>query len=163
MKTTLNFGGFYESIHSELIESTVEQVIEDDNVTEDMIKWADLNLEYSKKYVDFLNERFELNLKFLELNSPKYYNYSTDVIIVEISTDDFKKVSDIVDKEKLKEVVKEITTGRSGYIPFYTFDEVFQDNEMLCQCMFDVLIDEISTEDLVENYGANIAYNVNFY
>jgi len=163
MKTALNFGGFYESVHEDLIENTVEDVMEEENVTEEMIKWDALYLEYSKKYVDFLNERFELNLKFLELESPRFYNYSTDVIIVDISEDDFKKVSEIVNKDKLKEVVKEITTSRSGYIPFYTADEVYKDDEMLCRCMFDVLIDEISTEDLVENYGANIAYNVNFY
>ena len=81
IKTNINFGGFYNSIHSDIIDIYIEDM---------KYNWEDVNYKatyknYSESYIKVLNNILDTNLIFKALNSPKFYNYSTDVINVELS------------------------------------------------------------------------------
>jgi hypothetical protein len=94
------FGGFYESIHSQLIDNTVEMFCSDDSgdLLEDF-EWDKVNYKklyevYVKTYTEsilpdaiFKTTAKEVKLTYLELNSPRYYNYSTDELLVKIDKD----------------------------------------------------------------------------
>ena len=88
IKTTVNFGGFYNSIHSDIISTCVADM---------EYNWEELNYEatyneYSKRYIKVLNNILDTNIIFKALNSPKYYNYTTDYIVTDISKKDILKL-----------------------------------------------------------------------
>ena len=93
--------------------------------------YDELQVEICKTYIPHYFEAiedeidFELNASFESLTSPKYYNFETDRLFVEI--DDIK-ITMLMNwifnnkLEKLKEVVKDRFTRRDGYIPNYSND-----------------------------------------
>ena len=105
-----------------------QQEIEEDFCTQNYDK---LQVEICKTYIPYYFEAiedeidFELNASFESLTSPKYYNFETDRLFVEI--DDIK-ITMLMNwifnnkLEKLKEVVKDRFTRRDGYIPHYSND-----------------------------------------
>lgn len=167
MKTTiLNFGGFYCSIHSELAESMVKMY--EDNDGENVIEfenYSKLYAEYSKRFVSFLNELMGCKLKFISLESPRYYNYSTDNIVCNYAKKDFaaiKKYAKENDLQKdIENHIKDITTLKDGYWPFYEYSEVFlhENEDILIQCYLDVII-ENSTENWINYYDIENVYEI---
>lgn len=154
MKTILNFGGFYESWHSARIDQAIERCAQDDSgdvIDEDYEKLQydnkELELCYSRAYVDCVNELLKTKLKFFQLISPREYNFSTDRIEVEYDANDEMLIRQFVTdndlEDQVRAVIKHMTTSRSGYSPYYTFDEVALDGELFLQCVFDVLIKEV--------------------
>ena len=142
----LNFGGFYGSIHEDQIESIIECLHDDDNDENqsflDEIDYEKTWINYSWAYVDkieeFLKENnLKIDIDFIKLESPRYYNYSTDIIVVKILDPDHqKKLIDHVKKnynKELIELIEDSTTRRGGYIPFYSEDEVLlnKDNKLI--------------------------------
>ena len=116
--------------------------------------WEEVNYEatyneYSKRYIKVLNNILDTNIIFKALNSPKYYNYSTDFINVEISKKDILKLFKYVKEEDLKEevfnTIKEASTPRDGYAPFYKYRAFFKkDNlDILVECLIDVIIENL--------------------
>lgn len=90
-------------------------------------------------YVHFIARELEIpSLKFLALSMPKEYNFCTDTLICSISKEDAWKLYTNRDKKLYDILVKEGTTSRSGFIPFYNERDFY----------FDTL------EDLPENYAA---------
>jgi hypothetical protein len=94
------FGGFYESIHSETIDNTVEIFCSDDNgdLPEDFewnkVNWRHLCEVYAKAYTESIlpdailkTTAEKVKLTYLKLKSPTYYNYSTDELLVKIDKD----------------------------------------------------------------------------
>src|ERR1035437_4188195 len=99
MLTTIPFDGFYESIHSSLLDDEVEQLTQNDNgyqyerilpngETEipgaDLwahVGWQAAHVAYAKLYAEQFDAYFsqelglKLALKFDELNSPREYNF----------------------------------------------------------------------------------------
>lgn len=168
MKTVnLNFGGFYYSIHSELIDSMVEMYEDpnDDGFIKEFDNYSQLHIDYSKNYVDFINELTDCNFKFLALNSPKYYNYSTDKIECKYTKKDFQLIKKYVKSKNLQNEVenhiKRITTSVDGYWAFYEYNEVFlPENEgILLQCYLDVIVKN-STEKCLDFYDFENVYEL---
>ena len=91
----LNFGGFYDSVHSTLIDTEIENILETENLEYDQVcdylDFKAIHLEYSKRLVLDFNDNFDLNLKFEQLIQPKEYNFTTDIIIVDISFHDLDR------------------------------------------------------------------------
>ena len=145
----LNFGGFYGSIHEDQIESIIECLHddedEDDNKNQSFLDeidyektWINYSWAYVNKIEEFLKENnLKIDIDFIKLESPRYYNYSTDIIIVKIlDLEHQKKLIDYVKKnyhKELIELIEDSTTKRSGYIPFYCEDEVLsnKDNKLI--------------------------------
>lgn len=136
MKVQLPFSGFYESVHMDAIESQIEQMI--DNKEEDTGKKYEhpdipkkVFTEYAEQYADAWVDAFkdstglDISGKFVNLHSPKYYNYSTDEIDYEVSDDKLKKVFEYAlknDKSGLAKFIKDRLEPRSGFSPFYSND-----------------------------------------
>ena len=83
----IHFEGFYDSEHSDNIDLKIEYF----ELDFDNINWKETHINYSKEYVKALNDMLDLDLKFVSLNSPSYYNYETDKIEVSINRDDILK------------------------------------------------------------------------
>ena len=147
----LNFGGFYDSIHSNLIDTELENILETEDLEYDQIfdyiDFKAIYLEYSKRLVEGLNDNFDLNLKFEQLIRPKEYNFSTDEILVEMSMQDYNYLFLDTDQDELKHKITKATTNRDGYLAFYNYSEVLGEPQFIAEFLLDVLMadtDEIS-------------------
>ena len=148
METIINFGGFYHSIHSMLIDDVVENFICTDNEGNfdqkmyDEFNWQEAHKKYCKEYLskfeDWLTDELELKeapkIEFKELISPSYYNFTTDKIEASISEENPQEICQAVlnseDYSKLfHEYLKKRTTSEPGYISFYTYEEALNNKE----------------------------------
>ena len=126
MKIKIDFGGFYESQHSDLIDSVVEMerdyfLNEHENKEKlknylnkeniefwELYDYKEIYIEYSKMYLELLCEWLKdvginLDMEFCELVSPKYYNYSTDAIIARLDKLKKHKLIMLLNNETLNE------------------------------------------------------------
>ena len=156
INTTINFGGFYESIHSSIIDTYIEDYEYD---------WENVNYRatyesYAKNYIKVLNQKLDTNISFKSLVSPKFYNYSTDVINIDISKKDILKLFQYVRNEELKQevfnIIKESSTSKDGYIAFYNYEDFFKKDNLgiLIECLVDVIVENLQ-DDIVEELQAN--------
>lgn len=156
INTNINFGGFYESIHSYVIDTYVEDYEYD---------WEKVNYKttyeiYVKDYIKVLNSILDTNISFKALVSPKFYNYSTDYINVDISKKDILKLFQYVRNEDLKQevfnIIKKSSTSRDGYIAFYNYEDFFKKEnlDILIECMLDIIVDNLQ-DDIVEELQSN--------
>ena len=164
--TVINFGGFYNSIHSYII---------DDNIELNEYDFEKVNYKstfeiYVKDYIKILNNKLDTNIVFKGLISPKFYNYSTDFINVEISKKDIIKLFQYVRDEELKQevfnIIKESSTSKDGYVAFYNYSDYFKkDNlDILVECMLDIIIEhlqDVIVEELQANYLEIVLNNDN--
>ena len=155
IKTNINFGGFYNSIHSDILDSEIECLGYEDEV----INFEATHKAYSKNYIKVLNNILDTDLIFKTLNSPKYYNFTTDIINVEISKKDilklFKYVKDADLKGEVFNIIKDSSTSKDGYIAFYDYADFFKkDNlDILVECLMDIIIENLQDaiiDDIVE-------------
>jgi len=117
------FSGFYESFHSSVFEREEEYILEEyKGKTWDDFKWEYDYLSYCKNYVHAVNSILDLKLEFVELSSPREYNFSTDRIFCTISKKDLNKISTALDTEIMKDLVKRRFTSRDGFISSYSND-----------------------------------------
>lgn len=148
MITSIPFDGFYESYSSEHLERILG-ISDDDyyqwdqdnpqkkgetdaeynnrkdahfDAIRDETDYTELQNEYAKAYVDAFMEDNGIKLEFEKLESPRYYNFSTDRIFCYIEPDEVKRLVSIVDRKKLSELVKEKFTSRDGFSSFYSND-----------------------------------------
>lgn len=156
ISTVINFGGFYNSIHSDVIDNYVE-IME--------YNWEDVNYKstyetYAKDYIKVLNNKLDTNISFKSLYSPKFYNYSTDFINVEISKKDIIKLFQYIKEEELKEevfnIIKESSTSKDGYISFYNYSDYFKKDNLgiLVECLFNVIVEYLQ-DDIIEELQSN--------
>lgn len=125
-ETTIPFTGFYESIHSSIIDDAIEYHFSDrEGYGLHKTPWElDFNYrkameEYSKKYCNILSEELDIDLTYKDLESPKEYNFTTDRIFVLIKESDLIRIRESLSDEALEEYVKDKFTDRSGFISFY--------------------------------------------
>lgn len=154
------FSGFYESIHDEQINSAIENHFEwlheedglEDTLTEEEsdaiwssdVNWSAIRNEYAKEYTEAFGNEFKLGLKFIELSSPKYYNFSTDRIFAEVAKHQIDKIRKQVEATDLwAETVKEQFTSRDGFSSFYSNDIKDEDwtKDVLDECQYGVLLE----------------------
>jgi hypothetical protein len=134
-ETTLfipGFTGFYESIHSDAIDSAIESIAYDDETGEsnpalldciyDNCNFAALRNDYARAFVDYLAIETGIKLSFAKLVSPREYNFETDRIKAVISYADIKTMIRKTDKTLLAEKAQEYFSDRSGFISFYSPD-----------------------------------------
>ena len=141
----LNFGGFYDSIHSNLIDTEIENILETEELTYDeicdYIDFRRIYREYSKRLVDDFNDKFDLNLKFSHLIQPKEYNFTTDIIIVDISFQDYNYLFLDTDQDELKHKITKATTNRDGYSAFYNYSEMLNEPQFIAEFLLDIIME----------------------
>jgi len=132
IKTTIEFGGFYESIHSDNIENLIEAYEYD----YDNIDWDKTHDDYIKDYCyvlsSFILEEYDLDIDFknISLYSPRFYNYETDTIDCEINNQQVNRLNEIFLKDNdFIEYLKERTKSVSGYMSFYTYNQAIDNKD----------------------------------
>ena len=157
IETNINFGGFYNSIHSDIIES----YIEDYEYNWEDVNYTDTYKIYSESYIKVLNNILDTNIIFKTLNSPKFYNFTTDIINVEISKKDILKLFKYIKEEELKQEVlnhiKDISTSKSGYLALYNYKDFFkkENQDILIECLLDIILEnlqDIIIDGIQSNY-----------
>jgi hypothetical protein len=130
--TTIPFSGFYESIHNDNIDQAENLLFaNNDGISNEGLQtrffkecnYSQVFKKYAEAYADQFSEDFKIrSLKFVELNSPRQYNFSTDHIVCSISRADLRVIYKATDRQKLTDHVRENCTSRSGFMSFYDPD-----------------------------------------
>tara|TARA_R110000751_G_scaffold123382_1_gene224199 strand:+ start:47 stop:616 length:570 start_codon:yes stop_codon:yes gene_type:complete len=151
----IHFEGFYHSEHSDNLDIKLESFLEwgnEETENEESydfdIDWKATHINYSKEYVKALNEMLDLDLKFVSLNSPSYYNFETDKIEVSIKRDDILKLKREYNyKKEFVDYVNEQTKSYDGFMSFYKdFEAVKNDSEMNLVFIFKYILCEYSDD-----------------
>jgi hypothetical protein len=117
------FSGFFESIHSEAFDSEEESIIENyPGHKWDDFKFTNDEVGYCKSYVAAISSEVGLKMEFMELTSPREYNFSTDKISVWITNKELKVISSVLNSETLKNLIKRRFTSRDGFSSWYSND-----------------------------------------
>jgi hypothetical protein len=144
----IDFGGFYYSIHSDEIDHRIESF----EIDEDKVNYKETCNSYCIEFIESINDMLELNLKFIQIDSPKFYNFTTDKIEAEINENDFSKLKDTyLSNQEFIDYIDLNSKSYSGFISFYnSFNEVIKEDEILLQYMFNYILKEYADE--IENY-----------
>ena len=139
-KTVIAFGGFYESKHDAIIENQTEFWFEckDDESTDyiDFFNWSAIHQSYMVNYVDkfksYILDEYKINIRFvdLKLDSPKYYNYSTDQIECTVKDSEIDLLNNTLLKDlKFLDYLKQATKSYDGYISFNSYDDALNNKK----------------------------------
>ena len=133
IKQLIRFNGFYDSIHTERIESDIELYFNGDveKIDNLNINYNKLFNEYSKALVSDFNKfiieeyKLNLNMEFVELLSPRYYNYSTDQLVVNCDNRLSKLYIKLIKDGGFIEYIKSLTFYKISDFKksFYKWDE----------------------------------------
>lgn len=148
----LDFGGFYESIHTEYIERHIEDLL---------IYWVDVDYKktyenYAKCFVDYINFSLNQKLKYVELDSPKYYNFRNDKIIVSINEiDKYNLIQKYRNDNDFVKWVNEASASKDGFTSFCSgIDNLINEQELLLEYIFTyILWHEEENEFILESVG----------
>lgn len=152
----IDFGGFYHSIHSDEIDHRIESF----EIDEDKVNYKETCNSYCIEFIDSINDMLELNLKFIQIDSPKFYNFTTDKIEAEINENDFSKLKDTyLSNQEFIDYIELNSKSYSGFISFYnSFNEVIKEDEILLQYMFNYILKEYADE--IENYIFELDFEI---
>ena len=156
IETNINFGGFYYSIHKDILDI----YIEDMEYNWEAVDYKETYKIYSESYIKVLNNILDTDLIFKALNSPKYYNFTTDFISVELSKKDILKLFKYVKDEDLKQevinIIKDNSTSKDGYVAFYNYADFFEKENIaiLVECLLDIIIENLQ-DRIIDGICAN--------
>ena len=155
-KFLIDFGGFYHSIHSDEIDNRIQYF----EINEDKVNYKETCNSYCIEFIDSVNDMLELELKFIQIDSPKFYNFTTDKIEAEINENDFNKLKDTyLNSNEFIDYVNENSKSYDGFISFYNgFNEVIKEDEILLQYMFNYILKEYADE--IENYVFELDFEI---
>ena len=131
MLTTIPFSGFCYSLHDDALDSALESIFSDDSGAErpalvckahDATDWRMVQNRYAAGYAAAFAAEFKLPLQFESMESPKKYNFSTDIIFCTISAEKAALLFDTCDKARLDKIARETFTSRDGFASFYDPD-----------------------------------------
>lgn len=122
----LPFSGFYESQHSNAIDTEIEQAFSDSrgcSIRYNLVNALDYGAiynDYAAEYVENFSNEFSIKMKFESLQSPKEYNFTTDRIFAAIELKELKRLFKACDKTKFEKLAKQNFTSRDGFSSFYS-------------------------------------------
>lgn len=154
---TLHFGGFYESYLSHLIDSELEQTLEESSHEYlNISNGRHVTTELAKAYLDNYPEAIDshartitsFDLEFLGLDSPRFYNFETDSIKARIKFKDLKtllrQVYEELGRENLIAFINENSKSYDGFHSFYEgFEAVKADLSIFLQYLFRFINSEL--------------------
>lgn len=144
MLTTLPFSGFYESWHSGALEDAQRSAMDwegtgdiSDAFTPEQVEavnsaldWQKACTEYARRYAEgaceLLNEYLggetpaKIELEFESLESPRFYNYTTDRIFCKIPLLHLRALRVYAGDEYMQKALDARFTPCDGFSPFYT-------------------------------------------
>jgi len=174
IKTTINFSGFYNSIHDDNIEWACESYFSDDNgvcdwdIILDSVDFKKIRGVYIDLYCDlfsdWLKENYNLAIKFknISLSSPREYNFETDKILCDITHDENESlIKALQSNTKFLDWLKDRTKSRSGFISFYSYDDAMNNkNDMYSVYALEYLASEYESTDFISDYDRASGYDV---
>lgn len=90
--------------------------------------WKEFMQDYCKAYVSYFPEEFEdfagfkPRLKFLEVVSPREYNWENDRILAEIPIEDVERLFEEISTTELSNTAKALFSSYDGFVSFYPPD-----------------------------------------
>ena len=165
IKTQIDFGGFYHSIHNDVIVREIEAVIcDDDGIIFDDCEY-EVNFSkthhnyinhYCRLFEDYLINEYDLNINFKNLNlwSPREYNFETDSITCEITPAEHDKLTNHFRKDdEFLDYLTEATKSYDGFISYYTIDDALRDkNGMLSVYILRYLANKFEEDEIDSFY-----------
>lgn len=130
----LEFGGFYNSHHSDRVDNDIEMY----EMDWEKIDFKKTYINYCKGLLSEINNEFDYSLEFIDLQSPKFYNFSTDEIIASASFKEFTKLKkEYKDDEYFIEWVNRESKSRDGFSSFYDgIDAILEEDSILLRYIF---------------------------
>ena len=139
--TTIEFGGFYESIHGNHIDMMTENYFDDTPLQNDdnnfeYFNWSAIHQSYIESYVnklsDYITDNYQIDIDFkkVSLDSPTQYNFKTDVINCSVNKKKIELLNNklIIDDEFAK-YLKDSTQSYDGYMSFYTYEQALNNKD----------------------------------
>ena len=130
--TTLPFAGFYGSQHDAELDYAMEAMFSNDQgdpnpgLTERVsgaCQWSAVHRAYAKEFAETFCEEVGIHLtRFEAMDSPKFYNFETDRLFVELPLEEAQRMMRETSTGSLDQVAGERHTSRSGFISFYSPD-----------------------------------------
>ena len=132
IETSIEFGGFYESIHDGNVDHMVEAYEYDFDHVDYKKTFQSYIESYCSNLEDYILDEYEVNINFkdLKLYSPQYYNYSTDVIDCKIKSKEAFQLNEVLKtNQDFLNFLKDRTTSYDGYMSFYKYDEALNNKD----------------------------------
>lgn len=131
MITTIPFSGFYCTLHESALDDAVEQMFSTDGcvVNHGLVdraqfecEWRDVMKAYAKEYAEQFSREFNIPLEFESMESPKYYNFTTDRIFCRVPLEVCIRLESELPDNALADQAREMFTSRDGFTSFYSPD-----------------------------------------
>ena len=157
------FEGFYNS-YLDLSENIEVGEDEEYSMTEeqfDEIDWNKTNENVSKFYLNYFKDELSdffksigvLSLEFIKVDSPKYYNYSTDKLVCDIKIDKNVFIHELrkYDFGNWEQFLKDNFTSYNCFISFYPNDpnewteliaEKFEDDNVIIETLLQFYLEQ---------------------
>lgn len=128
---TIPFSGFYHTLHDMAIDDAFDALFQDgagevnwelQNKAWIFADFGEAFEDYAKNYAEAFCQEFKINAKFESMKGAKDYFSGNDVVYIELTTGEAKRLFDAVDKEVLDSVCRDNLTSCSGFISFYNPD-----------------------------------------
>lgn len=121
------FPGFYNSVLDDLVDREIEMRMENEEMTwEDCDKLCDYQaafLAITQAWVDAFAKETGIAVKYKTVESPKFYNFTTDRCVVEITLEEMTRVRKIAEESGLmQKVLDRHFKSRDGFMSFYSND-----------------------------------------
>jgi hypothetical protein len=124
------FSGFYESAHSHILDSEFEQMHDFDDPADDPAPGEEFSYTpallnaYCREYVEAFTCLLPdgCKLEYLEVISPREYNFTTDRIFCDISPESLALIEAQTNEKDLRDVIRENCTSYDGFISFFSND-----------------------------------------
>jgi len=162
----LEFGGFYGSWHKSMVDNMIENFYDEQDYSDLDINYKEIFNKYSEQYIDIFSEWLrdtidtDFGIEFVSLHSPKFYNFETDTIEISIKKEVTLKNMNLYEKEFL-EWLKEETTSCSGFISFFSFEEVLKNRDNIFSVFaLNFLAQEFNDRDFFDYYDRNYCYEL---
>lgn len=167
IKHYIPFEGFYNSIYDSIIDSIIDDEISQGYLTEDqafMIDYKPIFEAMSEHIFDVIIDEFcfDFDLSTSDfiydgLQSPKFYNYSTDKIL-SIYTGDIEDLKiEFLQIEDFVEYVNEESQSRSGFASFYEgINEVCKNEQVFLEYLFQWYTLEYNRDTIIDLTCDNI-------
>lgn len=84
-------------------------------------RWSAFHRAYAKEYAEaFCAEAWIEGARFESMDSPKFYNFETDQVFIELPLEEVQRMTRETTAVSLDQVAGERHTSRSGFISFYS-------------------------------------------
>ncbi len=129
---TLPFAGFYGSQHDAELDYAMDAMFSNDQgdpnpgLTERVsgaCHWSGVHRAYAKEFAETFCEEVGIHhARFESIDSPKFYNFETDRLFVDLPLEEAQRMMSETSPDSLNQVAGERHTSRSGFISFYSPD-----------------------------------------